>query len=134
MGKRFLAAGLAAVAISLALAGACEAKGVTGRYTYVEPGYEGTMTISQMGPGFVFKFKTKSKSNGQMCDFQTYETPMDQGGGRVNDDLPAKGGTEDDGIKFAISFKGDTAVVDMESKGGECGMSGYFGGSYRKTK
>ena len=134
MGKGYLAAGLAAVAMSLAVSGACEAKGVAGRYTYVEPGYEGTMTISQMGPGFVFKFKTKSKSNGQMCDFETYETPMDQGGGRVNDDLPAKGGTEDDGIKFTIIFKGDTAVVDMESKGGECGMSGYFGGSYRKTK
>ena len=69
-----------------------------------------------------------------MCDFETYETPMDQGGGRVNDDLPAKGGTEDDGIKFTISFKGDAAVVNMESKGGECGMSGYFGGSYRKAK
>jgi hypothetical protein len=134
MGKGYLAAGLAAVALGLVLSGECEAKGVAGRYTYVEPGYEGTMTIAQMGPGFVFKFKTKSKSNGQMCDFQTYETPVDQGGGRVNDDLPAKGGTEDDGIKFAISFKGDTAVVDMESKGGECGMSGYFGGTYRKVK
>ena len=134
MGKGYLAAGLAAAAISLTLCGACEAKGVTGRYTYVEPGYEGTMTISQMGPGFVFKFKTKSKSNGQMCDFKTYETPIDEGGGRVNDDAPAKGGVKDDGIKFAISFKGDAAVVDVESKGDECGMSGYFGGHYRKAK
>lgn len=134
MGKKHLAAGLAAVAISLSLGGVCQAKGVAGRYTYVEPGYEGTMTISQMGPGFVFKFKTKNKSNGQMCDFQTYETPMDQGGGRVNDDQPAKGGDKDDGIKFAITFKGDAAVVDVESKGDECGMSGYFGGNYRKAK
>jgi hypothetical protein len=134
MNKGRLAAGLAAAVISLALAGACEAKGVAGRYAYVEPGYEGTMTISQMGPGFVFTFKTKSKSTGQMCDFKTYETPVDEGGGRVDDDAPAKGGVKDDGIKFSISFKGDAAVVDVESKGDECGMSGYFGGSYRKAK
>ena len=31
-------------------------------------------------------------------------------------------------------IKGDAAVVDVESKGGECGMSGYFGGHYRKAK
>lgn len=134
MRKWHQAACLAVVVSILGLAGESAAKGVEGRYVYTQPGYEGTMTIAQMGPGFVFKFKTKSKSNGQMCDFQTYETPIDQGGGRVNDDLPAKGGTGDDGIKFAISFKGDTATVDVESKGDECGMSGYFGGTYRKAK
>jgi len=132
MRKVCLAVGVAVIV--LGLSGVCFAKGVEGRWTYTEPGYEGTMTIAQMGPGFVFKFKTKSKSNGQMCDFETYETPMDQGGGRVDDDLPAKGGVEDDGIKFTIAFKGDTATVDVESKGDECGMSGYFGGTYRKAK
>jgi len=134
MSKGYLAAGLAAAVISLALSATCEAKGVAGRYTYVEPGYEGTMTITQSGPGYAFTFKTKSKSNGQMCDFKTYETPIDEGGGRVDDDAPAKGGVKDDGIKFTISFKGDAAVVDVESKGDECGMSGYFGGRYRKAK
>ncbi|GAB7078794.1 hypothetical protein JCM14635_04670 [Megalodesulfovibrio paquesii] len=106
-----------------------------GTYVYQEKGYTGTMVIEQQGPGFVFTFNTTSKSNGQQCDFQTYETPMDQGGGREDDDLPAKGGTEDDGIKFTIAFEGNKAVVDVESKGEECGMSGYFGGVYlKKTK
>lgn len=132
MKKWCLTAGLAVMLTGFA--GVCAAGGVEGRWTYTEPGYEGSMTISRMGPGFVFKFKTKSKSNGQMCDFETYETPIDQGGGRVDDDVPAKGGTSDDGITFAIAFKGDTATVDVESKGDECGMSGYFGGTYRKAK
>ncbi|WP_243439448.1 hypothetical protein [Fundidesulfovibrio soli] len=134
MGKGILIACLALAGLGLSLAGECQARDVTGRYVYNERGYKGTMTISRMGPGFVFKFKTTSLSNGQMCDFETFETPMDEGGGRVDDDLPAKGGTKDDGIKFTISFKGDTALVDAESKGGECGMSGYFGGTYRKAK
>jgi len=132
MKKWCLAAGLAVAVCGMTGLGL--AKGVEGRWTYVEPGYEGTMTIAHMGPGFVFKFKTTSKSSGQMCDFETYETPVDQGGGRVDDDLPAKGGVEDDGIKFTISFKGDSATVDVESKGDECGRSGYFGGAYRKAK
>jgi hypothetical protein len=132
MKKWRLAAGLAVAVCGMS--GMGHAKGMEGRWTYVEPGYEGTMTIARMGPGFVFKFKTKSKSSGQMCDFETYETPIDQGGGRVDDDLPAKGGVEDDGVRFAISFAGDTATVDVESKGDECGMSGYFGGAYRKAK
>ena len=107
---------------------------VEGEYRYVQPGYTGTMTISRMGPGFVFKFNTTSESNGQMCDFETYETPIDQGGGRIHDDQPAQGGTEDDGIKFTISFEGSVATVDVESKGEECGMSGYFGGKYEKIR
>jgi hypothetical protein len=106
---------------------------VEGTYKYLEKGYSGTMTISRMGPGFTFKFTTESLSNGQMCDFETYETPMDEGGGRVDDELPAMGGTAEDGIKFKIAFKGKEAMVDMESKGDECGMSGYFGGKYVKT-
>lgn len=134
MGKGFLAVCLAVTAFGLFLAGDCLAKDVTGRYVYSAPGYKGTMTISRMGPGFVFKFKTTSTSNGQMCDFTTYETPIDEGGGRVKDDLPAKGGTKDDGIKFTITFNGDTAIVDAKSKGGECGMSGSFGGTYQKVK
>ena len=107
---------------------------VQGTYRYMEPGYTGTMTISRMGPGYVFKFNTTSKSNGQMCDFETFETPIDQGGGRVNDDQPAHGGTEDDGIKFTISFDGSLAIVDVESTGEECGMSGFFGGTYEKKR
>jgi hypothetical protein len=106
---------------------------VTGKYNYVEKGHKGTMTIARMGPGFVFKFKTTDTGNGQMCDFETVETPMDEGGGRVNDELPAHGGTKDDGIKFNITFAGKNAQVDVESKGGECGMSGYFGGNYVKV-
>ena len=107
---------------------------VEGAYRYMEPGYTGTMTISRMGPGFVFAFSTTSKSNGQMCEFETFETPIDQGGGRIDDDQPAHGGTEDDGIKFKISFEGNNANVDVESKGGECGVSGYFGGKYEKIR
>jgi hypothetical protein len=87
---------------------------VEGTYNYVEQGYSGTMTITQMGPGFVLTFNTTSNGNGQMCDFETYETPIDQGGGRIDDDLPAHGGTEDDGIKFTISFEGNAAVVDVD--------------------
>uniref|UniRef100_A0A7C4EJ26 Lipoprotein n=1 Tax=Fundidesulfovibrio putealis TaxID=270496 RepID=A0A7C4EJ26_9BACT len=134
MRKVYLFVCLALVALGLPLAGECAAKDPTGRYVFSEPGYKGTMTISRMGPGYVFTFKTTSLSNGQMCDFKSFETPMDEGGGRVDDDLPAKGGTKDDGIKFTISFKGDTAIVDAESKGDECGMSGNFSGSYRKAK
>lgn len=134
MGKRLLAVCLAVAAFGLLHVGDCLAKDVTGRYEYNAPGYKGTMTISRMGPGFAFKFKTTSLSNGQMCDFTTYETPIDEGGGRVDDTLPAKGGTKDDGIKFTITFKGDTAVVDAKSNGSECGMSGNFGGTYRKVK
>jgi hypothetical protein len=114
--------------------GVSSAQGVAGTYQYVQQGYSGTMTIRQMGPGYVFTFNTTSKSNGQMCDFQTYETPVHQGGGRIDDDLPAHGGTADDGIKFTISFTGNTATVDVESKGEECGMSGYFGGNYVKVQ
>lgn len=67
MGKGYLAAGLAAVAISLTLSGACEAKGVTGRYTYVEPGYEGTMTISQMGTGLCFQVQDQEQEQTARC-------------------------------------------------------------------
>lgn len=106
----------------------------TGKYAYVEKGYRGSMVIKQQGPGFLFKFKTTSNANGQMCDFETYETPIDQGGGRVDDDKPANGGTKEDGIKFKITFSGNTATVDVSSKGDECGMSGYFGGKYVRSK
>lgn len=104
-----------------------------GTYAYKEKGYKGTMVIEHSGPGFTFTFKTISTGNGQECDFQTYETPVDQGGGRTDDALPAKGGTTDDGIRFTIAFKGKEAVVDVASRGGECGMSGNFGGTYLKT-
>ena len=114
--------------------GVSSAQDVEGTYQYQQPGYTGTMTISRMGPGFVFTFNTTSQSNGQMCDFETYETPVDQGGGRINDAQPAHGGTADDGIRFNISFNGNTATVDVESKGEECGMSGYFGGQYVKMR
>ena len=133
MKKRFLSITLALL-IAVMSAGVSSAMDVEGTYQYMEQGYTGTMTISRMGPGFVFAFETTSQSNGQMCAFETYETPMDQGGGRVDDTLPAHGGTEDDGIKFAISFDGDTATVEVESKGEECGMSGYFGGKYVKAQ
>ena len=69
-----------------------------------------------------------------MCDFETYETPIDQGGGRVDDSLPANGGTTEDEIRFTISFQGDKAIIDVESKGFECGMSGFFGGTYVKAQ
>ena len=118
----------------LALAGVSFANDVEGTYAYMEEGYTGTMTIRQEGPGFVFTFNTTSDSNGQMCDFETYETPIDQGGGRDVDDLPAHGGTVDDGIRFSISFEGDTAFVDVESHGMECGMSGNFNGPYVKAE
>ena len=123
---------LAALALLLLPVGA-QAFNPQGEYSYKQEGFTGTMTISQEGPGFVFAFDTTSKSNGQQCQFTTYETPMDQGGGRDNDELPAHGGTEDDGIKFSISFNGDTATVDVDSVGQECGMSGYFGGEYVKV-
>lgn len=113
---------------------AVSAADVEGEYRYLEQGYTGTMTISRMGPGFVFKFNTTSNSNGQMCDFETYETPMDEGGGRIDDDLPAHGGTKDDGVKFTISFEGDIAILDVESTGEHCGMSGFFGGKYEKIR
>ena len=129
---------MVAIIIGLAALGGLASTGwavnPAGTYTYQEKGYKGTMVIKQMGPGFTFAFKTTSTSNGQECDFQTYETPIDQGGGRKDDDLPAKGGTEDDGIKFTIAFKGNEAVVDVESRGAECGMSGNFSGKYLKKK
>lgn len=93
---------------------------------------EGPWSSNNRDRASTFTFKTISLSNGQECDFQTYETPVDQGGGREDDDLPAKGGTTDDGIKFTIVFKGNEAMVDVESRGGECGMSGNFGGKYQK--
>jgi len=123
----------AAGLVVLGMAGSALASDVAGKYAYTEKGYKGTMVISQSGPGFLFKFETTSRSNGQSCDFETYETPMDEGGGRVDDTLPAHGGTKDDGIKFNISFSGKNATVDVQSKGSECGMSGYFGGTYVKV-
>lgn len=110
----------------------CLAMDPEGSWKYVEPGYEGVMIISRAGPAYVFTFETTSLSNGQMCDFTTYETPVDQGGGRVDDTLPAMGGTQEDGIRFRIGFKGNEADIDMQAKGMECGMSGYFGGRYIK--
>jgi hypothetical protein len=115
-------------ASSLALATTAE-----GKYKYVEKNHQGTLIIERIGPGYRFKFNTTDKGNGQMCDFATMETPMDEGGGRVNDALPAHGGTKDDGIKFNITFSGNTANVDVESKGDQCGRSGYFGGRYEKV-
>ena len=132
MNKYFLAT-FVTLASYLFTAEASLAQEVAGKYKYTEKGYTGTMVIAQMGPGFTFKFQTSNKSNGQMCDFETYETPIDQGGGRVNDDLPAHGGTQEDGIKFNIAFKKNTATIEVESKGTECGMSGYFGGTYVKV-
>jgi hypothetical protein len=131
--KKYLILAVATLFAVAGHAGTCFAFDAAGKYTYAEKGYSGTMTIKRMGPGFVFKFKTTDKSTGQMCDFETYETPIDQGGGRVNDELPAKGGTKDDNIKFTISFSGNAAIVDVESTGAECGRSGYFGGKYIKA-
>lgn len=137
--KRFSACAALALSLMLCWAGptpAASAAGgtdVAGKYTLVSSGYKGTMTIKRMGPGFVFRFKTMSLANGQMCDFETYETPIDQGGGRTDDTRPAHGGTADDGIKFDISFSGNTATVDVLSRGDECGMSGTFEGKYVKA-
>jgi hypothetical protein len=100
---------------------------VTGKYTYSEKGYTGTMIIKYTGRFFTFKFNTTSKSNGQMCEFSATEAPP-----RVNDDQPALGESES-GVKFKISFKGNAAFVDVKNKGSECGMSGYFGGKYVKA-
>jgi hypothetical protein len=130
--KKNLSATFVALMIVLYTAEASVTQDVAGKYKYTEKGYTGTMVIKHMGPGFTFKFNTSSNSNGQMCDFETYETPIDQGGGRVDDDFPANGGTQEDGIKFKISFSKNTATVAVESKGAECGMSGYFGGTYVK--
>ena len=133
MKKRLLWATLILLVVAFT-PGVSSAGGVEGTYHYAQQGYSGTMTIQQMGPGYVFIFNTTSNSNGQQCSFQTYETPVNEGGGRYNDDRPALGGTQDDGIKFRISFSGNTANVDVISKGGECGMSGYFGGTYVKIQ
>jgi hypothetical protein len=100
---------------------------VTGKYTYTEKGYTGVMIIKNTGRFFTFKFQTTSKSNGQMCEFSATEAPS-----RVNDDQPAHGESES-GVKFKISFKGNAAFVNVQDKGSECGMSGYFGGKYVKA-
>jgi hypothetical protein len=131
--KNKIIAAYVTLAAGVFTAEASLAQDVAGKYKYTEKGYTGTMIIAPMGPGFTFKFQTSNKSNGQMCDFETYETPIDQGGGRVNDDLPAHGGTQEDGVKFNIAFKKNTATIEVESKGTECGMSGYFGGTYVKV-
>lgn len=120
-------------ALLLCWAPASFALDAAGTYSFREKGYKGTMVIKRMGQGFTFTFKTQDLRNAQMCDFTTFETPIDQGGGRTDDTLPAHGGTKDDGIAFAIAFSGTTATVTVDSKGGECGMSGYFGGKYVKT-
>lgn len=101
--------------------------GVTGKYKYAEKGFTGTMVISQDGKFFHFKFNTTDKSNNSACLFEATESAP-----RVRDDQPVAG-TSDGGAMFKIAFKGNTAVVDMVDKGGECGMTGYFGGKYVKA-
>jgi len=133
MSKTYLTTVFSVVCLVL-VATTAFAQNPVGTYKYAEKGYSGTMTISRMGPGFAFAFKTKDTRSGQMCDFKTVETPIEEGGGRVDDALPGHGGTKDDGIKFTISFSGKNATVQVDSKGDECGMSGYFGGKYVKTK
>lgn len=111
---------------------ASHAGDVKGRYTYTEKGYSGTMTIKWMkgqeGRAYAFVFRTTSKSNGQSCEFEAAEMPP-----RVKDDRPSAG-ESDSGAKFKISFSGDTAIVTVLARGGECGMSGSFGGKYIKAK
>lgn len=113
-------------------AAASHAADVRGKYEYQANGYKGTMIIKwlkgQEGRAYAFAFKTVSKTNGQSCEFEAAEMPS-----RTNDDQPARG-ESDSGAKFKISFKGDTAKVDVLEKGGECGMSGFFGGNYVKVK
>lgn len=110
----------------------CHAADVRGTYTYDSKGYKGTMTIKwlegQEGRAFAFVFKTVNKSNGNECDFKAAEMPE-----RTEDDKPAVG-ESDSGAKFKISFKGNTATVEVVERGGECGMSGDFGGKYVKAK
>jgi hypothetical protein len=105
---------------------------VRGKYEYQTNGYKGTMTIKwlsgQEGRAYAFVFRTVSKSNGQACEFQATEMPP-----RTNDNQPARGESRS-GAKFKISFKGNTAIVDVLARGGECGMSGSFGGKYVKVK
>ena len=126
--KRAFAIALAVVfTLGLGVA-ASHAANVTGRYNYVEKGHTGTMVIKMQGKFFVFSFKTTDKSSGQMCEFDAAES-----GPRTEDDRPAVG-SSDSGVRFKISIKGDTAMVDVEEKGDECGMSGYFGGKYVKAK
>jgi len=110
---------------------AAQAADVRGQYTYMEKGHKGTMTIKWLkgyeGRAYAFVFKTVSASNGQSCEFEAHETPP-----RTIDTQPASGESPD-GAKFKISFHGDTATVKVVTKGGECGMSGYFGGMYKKV-
>jgi hypothetical protein len=105
---------------------------VRGKYNFSENGYSGTMTIKWAkgyeGRAYAFAFNTKSKTNGQSCQFEATEMPS-----RTRDDQPAAG-ESDSGAKFKISFSGDTAIVNVLSKGNECGMSGFFGGKYVKMK
>ncbi|MEN6439469.1 MAG: hypothetical protein ABFD97_12920 [Syntrophobacter sp.] len=111
---------------------AAYAADVRGQYAYVEKGYKGTMTIKWLkgyeGRAYAFVFRTVNPSNGQSCEFEATEIPP-----RTNDTQPAAG-ESDSGAKFKISFQGDTARVNVVKKGGECGMSGFFGGTYKKVK
>ena len=113
-------------------AAASHAADVRGKYEYQANGYKGIMIIKwlkgQEGRAYAFTFKTVSKTNGQECDFEAIEMPS-----RIEDDKPAKG-ESDTGAKFKISFKGDIATVTVVARGGECGMSGSFGGKYVKVK
>lgn len=124
--KKFIAVMVVAVWLS---AGVAQAADATGKYTFSEKGFKGFMQINDQGRYFSVHIETTDKANGQQCLFDAMES-----GPRDNDSYPAVA-TSDGGAKFKLKFSkdGKTANVEVETKGEECGMTGFFGGKYIKS-
>lgn len=119
------------ILVTMLLLSAAHAWGDTStRYTYREKGFSGYMDVFLVGRFFKITIETMDKANGQQCSFTARES-----GPRTKNEYPAEATTET-GAMFKLDFSkdGKIATVEVVDKGEECGMTGWFGGKYTRTK
>lgn len=108
-----------------------------GTYSYREGGYSGTMVITQASDSPVTwkaLITTVEKApSAHTCDFTATGTQLISSATAVEAQFQSKVDDGDEPAKFAVTFTAQGAEVDLQSKGIECGMRGYFGGKYQKN-
>lgn len=108
-----------------------------GTYSYREGGYTGSMVITKISDApetWKAVISTVEKSpTAHMCDFTATGTNLISSASAVEAQFQSKVDAGDEPAKFTVKFTVKGAEVNVDSKGLECGMRGYFGGNYHKS-
>lgn len=112
-----------------------------GRYTYREPGFSGEMIVSKISgwpvPVWEAKIKTVNRTSSHTCELRAQGHTI-TGLARPYIDVTTafvehSGEGDDDLAKFGIKFLPDSANIIVKTKGDGCGVSGWFGGIWKKS-